>query len=99
GVVARFLALHDRRGALEPHAGVDRGPGQRRERALRVAVELHEDEVPHLEPAIALARRALARPARRDLGAGDVIALVDVHLGARPAGAGVAHRPEVVLLA
>ncbi len=65
----------------------------------RVTVELHEDEVPDLQPAIALAGGAEAPAARGHLGAGDVIALVEVDLRARAAGPGVAHRPEVVLLA
>jgi len=99
GVPARQLALHNRRDALEPHAGVDRGSRQRRERARCVAVELHEDEVPHLEPAVALARGSQTWPARGHLGARDVVALVEVHLGGGPARAGVTHRPEVVLLA
>ena len=67
--------------------------------AARVAVELHEDEVPDLEPAVAVAGRPEAGSARLLLRAGHVIALVEVHLRAGPAGAGVAHRPEVVLLA
>ena len=99
GVVVRHLALEHRRDPLEPHAGVDRGLGQRRHRAARVAVELHEDQVPDLEPPVAVAGRPQADPARLLLGARQMIALVEVDLGAGPARAGVPHRPEVVLLA
>ncbi len=98
-VVVRHLALKHRGDPLEPHAGVDRGLGQRRHRAARVPVELHEDQVPDLEPAVAVAGRAQAGPPRLLLRAGQMVALVEVHLGAGPAGAGVPHRPEVVLLA
>ena len=74
------------------------GLGKRRHRAAGVAVELHEDEVPDLEPAVAVARRAEALPACLLLGARQVLALVEVDLRARAARTGVAHRPEVVLL-
>ena len=52
---------------------------------------LHEDEVPELEEALALA-------AGRALGAAaaDVLAAVVEELGVRPARAGAADRPEVV---
>ncbi len=97
--VVRHLALQDRGDALEPHAGVDRRPRQRRHRAARVAVELHEDEVPDLEPPVALARGAEAPAARGFPGAREMVALVEVDLRARAARPRVAHRPEVVLLA
>ena len=97
GVVVGELALHDRRHPLEAHAGVDAGRGQGVERPLGVAVVLHEDEVPDLEPPVALALDAEARPAGRLLAAGKVVALEEVDLGAGPAGAGLAHGPEVVL--
>ena len=97
GVVVRELALDDGRHALEAHAGVDARRGQGIERPRRVAVVLHEDEVPDLEPAVALALDAEAGLAGGLLGAGDVVALEVVDLGAGAARAGVAHRPEVVL--
>jgi hypothetical protein len=99
GVVVRLLALQHRGHPLEPHAGVDRRLRQRRHLAARVAIELHEHEVPDLEPAVAVAGRALADPSRLLLRARQVVTLVEVHLRAGPAGAGVAHGPEVVLLA
>ncbi len=98
-IVVRHLALQDRGDALEPHAGVDRRPRQRRHRAARVAVELHEDEVPDLEPPVALAGGSEAPAARGFLGAREMVALVEVDLRAWAARSRVAHRPEIVLLA
>ncbi len=59
-------------------------------------VELHEDQVPDLEPAVALALTPQARAAGA-CRAGQCVALEEVDLGAGAAGAGVAHGPEVVL--
>src|SRR5690606_451001 len=70
------------------------GPRQGFETAALVAVELHEDQVPDLQPAVAVAGADAA-----DLGiAAELLAPVVHDLAARPAGAGVAHGPEVVLL-
>src|SRR5690606_33467565 len=94
------LALHDGGEALEARAGVDGGAGQRPQLPILLgAVELHEDEVPDLEPAIALAGHTLAGPSGGFLGAGDLVALEVVKLRAGAAGADVTHRPEVVLCA
>ena len=49
-VVGRDL-LDDARDALQAHPGVHARRRQRDERAVRLQVELHEDEVPDLEPA------------------------------------------------
>src|SRR4029453_5970172 len=95
---ARELALHHRGDALEPHAGVDGRLGQRRHAPAGVAVELHENQVPELQPPVALAGRALAGPARFHLRARQMVALVEVDLRARAARPRVAHGPEVVLL-
>ena len=62
-------------------------------------LELHEDQVPDLDPAVAVAGRALAASARGLDGAGNVVSLQVVDLAAGAAGAGLAHRPEVVLVA
>ena len=53
-------------------------------------LELHEDEVPDLDEAVAVLVRAAGR------AAGDVVAVVVEDLRARAARAGVAHRPEIV---
>ena len=91
-VVVGQLSLDDRRDPLEAHAGVHRERRQRHERAVGLAVELHEDVVPDLDEAIAVAVDALADR----LGAGDVVAPEVVDLRAAAAGAGLAHRPEVL---
>ena len=96
-VVVRELALHDCRDPLQSHAGVDARRRQGRELARGVALVLHEDQVPHLEPAVALALDTQARPPRLDLGAGEGVALVEVDLRAGPAGTRLAHGPEVLL--
>ena len=61
------------------------------EDARRVAVVLHEHEVPDLQPAVALALDAQARASRRYFGAGNVVALEEVHLRAGTA------RPRLAL--
>ncbi len=92
GVVVGQRALLDRRDALEPHAGVDRRLRQRQQGAAWLPVELHEDVVPDLDEAVAVARRAQAgRRAARQIVAAEV-----VDLRAPAARTGVAHRPEVV---
>ncbi len=95
GPVVRVDPLHHRRDALQPHAGVDRLERQRRQRPVRGAIELHEDQVPDLEPA-----RAVLRVVRDAvLALGQLGAAVVVQLAARPARAGVAHAPEVLVVA
>ncbi len=93
-VVARD-ALDDARDPLEAQAGVDAGGRERREAPVRVELELHEHEVPDLEPA-----RAVLAVVRDAVGAfGQVGAAVVVQLRARAAGADVGHPPPVLLVA
>ncbi len=90
GVVVVVLALQHRADPLQPHAGVD---GRARQRLAPVGVDLlvlHEHEVPDLDEAVAV----LVRAARR--AACDGGAVVVEYLRTRAAGAGGAHRPEVV---
>jgi hypothetical protein len=88
----RFLhALHHGGDALQPHAGIDAGFGQGDVRAVWLAIELHEDEVPDFDEAVAVFVRAAGR------AAGDVVAVVVENLGTRAAGAGITHLPEIVL--
>ena len=89
-VVVVVLALQHGRDALQPHARVDRGFGQRDALARRDLLELHEDEIPDLDEAVAVGI-GRTRRAARDLGA-----VVVEDFRARAAGAGVAHRPEIV---
>jgi hypothetical protein len=94
GVVVRSNALDDRGDALKAHARVHARERQRHA-AVRTLVELHEDEVPHLEPARAVlgvigdAVRAL-----RELRASVV-----VDLAARATGTCLGHPPEVLVVA
>src|SRR5690606_10224483 len=92
-VVVAVDALHNRGDALEAHAGVDRGLRQRCEPAGRVAVELHEHEVPDLDVAVAVLIRTAGWTALEPW------TVVVEHLAARAAGTCVSHRPEVRLLA
>ena len=83
-------ALQHRGDPLQPHAGIDARPGQRPTLAIGLLVELHEDEVPDLDEAVAV---FVGRAGR---AAGDVVAVIVEHFGARAAWAGFAHRPEIV---
>ena len=85
------FALQDSGEAFEARAGVDRRLRQRRDRARRVAIELHEDEIPDFDVAAAFAAEfaiGVALIGRRG-------AHVVVNFAARAAGAGVAHGPEI----
>ena len=88
--VVAVYTLHHRRHALQAHACVHAGLGQRVHIALLVAVELHKHAVPNLNPAVAVFFGA-ARNA-----APDFFAVVVENLGAGAAGASVAHLPEVI---
>ena len=86
-------ALGDHGDALDAHARVDAGLGQRRERTLLVHLVLHEHKVPVLEEAIAVAARGAVGVVAAHLGA-EVV----VELGAGPARpGGPGGSPEVVL--
>ena len=99
GLVVGPHALQHGAEALEPHAGVDRRLRQRAAIAGRHLLELHEHQVPDLDPAIAVAGRALALAPRRLDRAVNLGALQVMDLAAGAAGAGLAHGPEVVLVA
>ncbi len=93
GLPDRVDALQQAEDPLEPGAGVDLRLRQRRPRAVRRLVVLHEHEVPELHEPVAVG--VVERPAVRS----ELRAAVVVQLAARSAGAGVAHLPEVVLVA
>ena len=88
--VVRGHALQDSRDALEPHAGIDGGPGQGDPVAGSDLVELHEDEVPELQEPVSV---LLGTPRRATV---DGVALVVEDLRARAAGSRVAGGPEIV---
>ncbi|MNI25030.1 hypothetical protein D3C73_786680 [compost metagenome] len=85
-----LLALQHAGHTLEAHAGIDRRTRQQRALARCGLLELHEDEVPEFEEAIAILFRRAGRTAP------DVFALVDEDFRARTAGTGIAHLPEIV---
>ena len=91
GIVIVVDALQHGGDPFQPHAGVDRRARQRRARAARRLVELHEDEVPDLDETVAI----LVRAARR--AAGNMIAMVKEDFGAWSARARIPHRPEIVV--
>ena len=90
GVEHIVHALHHGGEAFEAHAGVDGGAGKVLPPAIGELLVLHEDEVPDLDKAVAVFIRAAGR------AAGDGWAVVVEDFGARAAGAGIAHRPEIV---
>ena len=73
-------------------AGVDVLRRQRGQRAVRLELVLHEDEVPELEEALGVVAGAVG--VRAEVGAA-----VEVELRAGPARAGRAGLPEVVVAA
>ncbi|VTT26322.1 Uncharacterised protein [Klebsiella pneumoniae] len=88
--VVRVHMLQDRTDALQAHACVHGWLRQRQHGAVGLTVELHKDDVPDLDIAVAI----LFRAARR--AAPDVVAMVEEDLRARAARAGIAHLPEVI---
>ena len=60
------------------------------QRPRRIPIELHEDEIPDLDDAIALAVRPIVARYRRSL--------VEMKFRAGPTGSGITHLPEIVLL-
>ena len=83
-------ALLDHGHAVEAQARVDVLGRQRRERADRILVVLHEDEVPVLQEALVVA-------AGEVVGRAPLQAAVEVELAARPARARRPRLPEVLL--
>ena len=89
-VVIVVLALQHGRHAFKPHAGIDRRLGQRDPLVGAKLLELHEDEIPDLGETVAI----LVRAARRATLHGRSV--IVENLRTRPAGAHVAHGPEIV---
>ena len=87
----RVDVLEQDQDALEAGAGVDRRPGQRHPRTVRLLVVLHEDQVPELEVALFAA-------VGRAPGGAVGLALVEEDLAAGAARSRVARLPEVVLV-
>ena len=85
------FALQNGRDAFKSHACIDGRGGKRGHFAGSVAVELHEDQIPDLDPAAAGAGQIAVAVIRQRADAEVVM-----KFRAGPAGAGFAHRPEVV---
>ena len=90
--VDRADVLHHRCEPLETQARVDVLLRERCQRPVRVLLELHEDEVPELEEAIA----AWACGGARRVAAAVLGSPIPVDLGVGAAGAGATDRPEVL---
>ena len=92
-IVVAELALFYGDDTLEAHPGIYRRLRQRSKVPLFVAFVLHEYEVPYLQKAVALSAQIV-------FGTVEVLlSLVVEYLAAGSAGAGIAHLPEVVLVA
>ena len=97
GVVVGLGALDHRDQPLQPHAGIHAGRGQQGTRAVSGLVVLHEYQVPDLQPALAaVVQKDAAIGLATGAGFG---APVVVQLAGGAAGTGIAHGPEVGLLA
>lgn len=94
GVVIGLLALQDHAKTFEAHARVDVARRQRFERAVGLAVELHEDQIPDLDHVRMAGIDQLAARLRGDLR---LVAQVEMDLRTGTAGARLAHLPEVVV--
>src|SRR5690606_30981303 len=90
-VVIVVHALHDRRNALEPHARIDRRPGQVDALIGRKLLELHEDEIPDLDKPVTILIGAAGRASR------NVFAVIIENFRAWSARSGVAHGPEIIV--
>src|SRR4030095_9890676 len=84
--------LNDCGRALESHSSIDVTLRQRRERSVRVRIELDEHQIPNLNAAriVLVPERTAGVAVRRK---------IYMQLGARAARTGVAHHPEIVGLA
>ena len=81
-------ALQHRGDALEPHAGVDGGLGQRPALVRRHLLVLHEDEVPDFDHPVPVSiGHGIARHRRP---------LVEMDFRAGPAGTRIGHLPEII---
>src|SRR5262249_50183489 len=94
GVVVARDALRGRAQTLEARTRVDALRGQRNQSSIGEALELHEHEVPQLDPTGSVRTWLLIEARQVRLARTHPV----VDLGARSAWARVAHRPEVVLL-
>ena len=88
--VVRMNTLKNGRNTFQAHTGIHTGTRQLVHYAFFITVELHEHEVPNFHVAVAVFVGASGR------ASGNGGAVVIENFGARTAGAGIAHHPEVV---
>ena len=91
-LVVRVHVLQYCGNALETHAGINRWRRQRVQLTLRVAVVLHEHQIPNFNITIQIVVFTAWRPTRH------VRTVVVKNLGAGPARSGVTHLPKIVLI-
>ncbi len=90
-VVIGTFALQHGRDPLEAHAGIDVLFRQRFQGAVLLPVVLDKHEVPQFDNPVI--------PSVDEFFPGKIFGEIDMDFGARPAGAGLPHLPEVVFLA
>ena len=88
--IVRVDVLQHRRQSFQAHASVDARRGQRRQRAIGRAIELHENEIPDFDEAIAV----FVRRSRRT--AWNFRSVIVENLRARTARSRVCHLPEII---
>ena len=91
GIIIVVHALQHGGDALQAHAGIDAGPRQIEPRFAVHLLILHEHQVPDLDEAVTVLVRAAGR------SAGNMIAVIPEDFRAGATGAGIAHRPEIVV--
>ena len=95
GVVVRGLALDRTNQTLKAHTGIDHFLCQRLQRTVRLAVILHEDDVPDLDDLrVIFVHQLTSRHFRTLLSR----TAVHVDLTTRTARTRIAHFPEVIML-
>ena len=90
-VIIVVLALQKRADPLQPHAGIDRLLGQRDHPAIGELLVLHENQVPDFDKPVAVLIGRAWRAAE------NLFAMIKENLGARAAGPGRPHPPEIVI--
>ena len=95
GIVIRSLALNSHTQTFEAHTGIDMTSGQRFQRSVGLAVELHEHEVPDFN----YLRMTFVHQAKTVYQSAFAVGTkVDMNFRARTARTRIAHFPEVVVL-
>ena len=91
GIVIVMNSLHHRSNTLDPHARIDARLRQVADDLVVFLRELHEDEIPDFDEAVAVLFRRSGRTAP------DVVTMIVEDFRAWPAGTVRTHGPEIVL--